>query len=343
MNISSLHDDSAENSIMQTITIAVSAILIAAGLVTAPGLINNARDNNATTELANIAYSQEYQLGAQGKYLNYESLLNAQKTANAEGIRGAKITPSGGVKNQTVLTCNAPSSWLAAATSSSGKTFYRSSDSAKTSSTLSEIKYDSTCIDATSLPKNEAATPTQPDVPAQPALSLDERIFANPGAFCPRPEPTADEQKWLDMNGGASGYYNGTKGAISPEGWGYFTYSKSAQFINKDYYKGDYESGNKVSYRVGGPSSILVYNSNNTVICSWVDNGIYKSSLNNGGPSKISYWGTTILMSYTNDQGVYDRADGPASIKYDTAKKKIVEAEYYHNGEYDETAPNFYG
>jgi hypothetical protein len=207
MKISSLHDDAAENSIMQTITIAVSAILIAAGLVTAPGLINNARDNNATTELANIAYSQEYQLGVQGKYLNYESLLNSQKETNAEGVRGTKLTPSSGVKNQTVLTCNAPSSWLAAATSSSGKTFYRSSDSAKTSSTLSDIKYDSTCIDAASLPKNESATP---------ALSLDERIFANPSAFCPSPALSADEQKWLDMNDGKSGYYNGTRGEISP-------------------------------------------------------------------------------------------------------------------------------
>ena len=40
-------NDIAENSIMQTISIAVSAILIAAGLITAPSLINNARDVNA--------------------------------------------------------------------------------------------------------------------------------------------------------------------------------------------------------------------------------------------------------------------------------------------------------
>jgi hypothetical protein len=60
--------DSAENSIMQTITIAVSAILIASGLVTAPGLINNARDNNAKTNLSNIAYAQEYEMADKGAY-----------------------------------------------------------------------------------------------------------------------------------------------------------------------------------------------------------------------------------------------------------------------------------
>jgi len=68
LHLDDLSSDRAENSIMQTITIAVSAILIASGLVTAPGLINNARDSNARNDLANIAYAQSYIQADTGKY-----------------------------------------------------------------------------------------------------------------------------------------------------------------------------------------------------------------------------------------------------------------------------------
>jgi len=113
------HDDAAENSIMQTITIAVSAILIAAGLVTAPGLINNARDNNATTDLANIAYAEEFQQGTTGKYVADYSKLSAD---------GIKLTPS-----STKLVIYAGDNCYAAfAESKSGKIFYRVSGSAQT-------------------------------------------------------------------------------------------------------------------------------------------------------------------------------------------------------------------
>jgi len=69
-------DDSAENSIMQTISIAVSAILIAAGLITAPSLINNARDVNAQGDLANLAQAQEFYLADSSTYADTASILN---------------------------------------------------------------------------------------------------------------------------------------------------------------------------------------------------------------------------------------------------------------------------
>jgi hypothetical protein len=138
--------DRAENSIMQTITIAVSAILIAAGLVTAPGLINNARDNNATTDLANIAYAQEFAVATDG---NYHDGLNegdpdslADVIASSDGSSGVKYTLSGGVEGTAAIVCTSPDFYLLKATSSSGKTFYRSSESGKTSSDINEITID---------------------------------------------------------------------------------------------------------------------------------------------------------------------------------------------------------
>jgi len=156
-----LRVDSAENSIMQTITIAVSAILIAAGLVTAPGLINNARDNNARTDLANIAYGQEFALSNVGHYYRYitaaqeeeatgspstgDNLIDSLATAasatsvvRAEG-GGLKFTLSGNVSGHEARTCSTPEFYLLKAQSSSGKWFYRASGSALTTSDFSKI------------------------------------------------------------------------------------------------------------------------------------------------------------------------------------------------------------
>jgi sugar lactone lactonase YvrE len=141
LNTDFLRDDSAENSIMQTITIAVSAILIAAGLVTAPGLINNARDNNATTDLANIAYGEEFMLSDQGVYSNAVTPAQADANGAYVGKQGSvKYTLSGKVTNQSALTCKDPGwKYLLKATSSSGKTYYRSSESPKTSTDLAKL------------------------------------------------------------------------------------------------------------------------------------------------------------------------------------------------------------
>jgi len=164
-----LKDDRAENSIMQTITIAVSAILIAAGLVTAPGLINNARDNNAKTDLANIAYAQEFVLSVQGTYFDgeyvtiqqemdgegvtkAEAVNNLQYIAQNAGLsglgtsvavadeqQGVSFTLSGEVTNHTMETCEAVPYYLLKDKSASGKWFYRGSGSADTSSDFSQI------------------------------------------------------------------------------------------------------------------------------------------------------------------------------------------------------------
>ena len=141
--------DSAENSIMQTITIAVSAILIASGLVTAPGLINNARDNNATGDLANIAYAQEFLLSNQGIYT---PLVNPE-LADASGWylgkqEGVKYSLSEKTSSSSALVCNDPQwAYLLQAKSKSGQKFYRASTSAKTSTKLSELNIPA-CITA---------------------------------------------------------------------------------------------------------------------------------------------------------------------------------------------------
>jgi hypothetical protein len=144
-----LQSDLAENSIMQTITIAVSAILVAAGLVTAPGLINNARDNNATTDLANIAYAEEMFMGTTGQY----SSAVTQSQADSSGFwlgkqEGLKYHLSGKVSNQKALVCNDPNwHYLAKATSASGKTFFRVSGTSTTSTDVTKLTVPS-CITA---------------------------------------------------------------------------------------------------------------------------------------------------------------------------------------------------
>jgi hypothetical protein len=149
-----LRDDSAENSIMQTITIAVSAILIAAGLVTAPGLINNARDNNATGDLANVAYSEEFSLANDGVYRSAvqpgdgtDSLADLSK--KVDGAPHYTLSPDSNVK---AVTCTNGQGYLLKASSRSAKTFYRSSESASTSTTVgtgaSDVKVPA-CLTAT--------------------------------------------------------------------------------------------------------------------------------------------------------------------------------------------------
>jgi len=135
MNLSTpriLASDEAENSIMQTISIAVSAILIAAGLITAPSLINNARDVNAKTDLANLSYAQEAALADTGHY--YQNLNRGEVKSLAEykspetGKALVKYTTSGDVFNVAVA-CD--SAFVLKTTSRSGKTFYRTSESTK--------------------------------------------------------------------------------------------------------------------------------------------------------------------------------------------------------------------
>ena len=126
--------DAGENSIMQTITIAVSAILIAAGLVTAPGLINNARDNNARTDLANIAFSQEFNLANTGEYAtSISALQTSAEAAIAAGTSGPRLTLSGGVDVQIFNADN--DGYTVIAISQSGKVFHRLAGSGQVSLT----------------------------------------------------------------------------------------------------------------------------------------------------------------------------------------------------------------
>ena len=100
-------DDRGENSIMQVISIAVSAILIVAGLVTAPSLIQSARNTNAQNDLANIAYVEEYVNSNSGAYmpLTDAATQTALTTATADSVSGtsAKLTLTAGNKVAVVL------------------------------------------------------------------------------------------------------------------------------------------------------------------------------------------------------------------------------------------------
>jgi len=149
-----LQADAGENSIMQTISIAVSAILIAAGLITAPSLINNARDVNARSDLANLAMAQEYALANDGQY--YAKVLKGDGDdslwykARGSGVSAAADRPAGSVAytlsgtttGQKALTCkDADGDWhyLMRAVSGSGKVWMRSSDSTRSSTKVSDL------------------------------------------------------------------------------------------------------------------------------------------------------------------------------------------------------------
>lgn len=128
--------DVGENSIMQTISIVVSAILIAAGMITAPNILNQAKDNNARVDIANLAFAEESVMANIGKYLTgFDSTLPGSLVAES----GVRVNLSGNVEDHAVVVCDAPQSYLIKATSASGTTFYRSSFSGTVSSDISRI------------------------------------------------------------------------------------------------------------------------------------------------------------------------------------------------------------
>lgn len=83
--------DRAENSIMQTISIAVSAILIGAGMSIAPGIINDARDTSAKQDIAILSLAQASQFVSTDSYTNSLSVLrsatNPQLSAPSVDVR----------------------------------------------------------------------------------------------------------------------------------------------------------------------------------------------------------------------------------------------------------------
>lgn len=202
MNLmTTLRTDRAENSIMQTITIAVSAILIAAGLVTAPGLINNARDNNARIDLANLAYAQElYAAGYDGE-INFlsgsapEHLAAMLPGAAAEPLTwasgqgryaltleelldaGLDVTLSGGVEHAMTVSPDGRQ-YLMAAESESGNIFYRSSGSARTSADADDIETHGLALP---VPGNVASEPLVPPTPTYLDMTAALATSGSPG------------------------------------------------------------------------------------------------------------------------------------------------------------------
>ena len=70
-------DDSAESSVMQTITIAVSSILIMAGMIVVPNLVNNGRDDQLKTDLISITLAEDFRSSNTGDYSPDLSVLKA--------------------------------------------------------------------------------------------------------------------------------------------------------------------------------------------------------------------------------------------------------------------------
>ena len=156
------HDD-AENSIMQTISIAVSAILIAAGLITAPSLINNARDVNAKGDLANLATAQEFALANTGEYANGLDALKSATKGSKDLPGGVKYTLAGGSDNTSACQ-DGDGDWhyVSASLSASNKTFYRTDASTKIATNPATLEGNS-CLNLPSLPDGSAGNGgTQP-------------------------------------------------------------------------------------------------------------------------------------------------------------------------------------
>jgi hypothetical protein len=233
MNTKCIFDDAAENSIMQTITIAVSAILIASGLVTAPGLINNARDNNARTDLANIAYAEEMLMGTSGQY--HASLTSSQADSSGFWLgkqENIKYTLSGKVSSHKGLVCNDPNwHYLAKATSSSGKTFFRASGSSVTSTDISKLDVPSCIVNLPAYAEfiSESSTPatepvSNPSTPPVVVAPTTPPVAATPLAFRTAPELRASSigatvKYTLETNFPAAEVdYSLAKDSVLPEG-----------------------------------------------------------------------------------------------------------------------------
>jgi hypothetical protein len=157
-------DDRAENSIMQTITIAVSAILIASGLVTAPGLINNARDNNARNDLSNVALAQEFSLSDSGKYSS-KVMPGAKNDGSLDELAGGPKYTLSRDAVVTATTCGiTPDAYVMTTMSRSGNQFWRVSDNANTYSNEADVRaHLAACLTGVDLGMGNDSGTTTPD------------------------------------------------------------------------------------------------------------------------------------------------------------------------------------
>jgi len=69
--------DRAENSIMQTITLAVSAIIIASGMIVVPNIVNNNRNDRVRADLVSIGLAEDFQASNTGTYVDNTSVLRS--------------------------------------------------------------------------------------------------------------------------------------------------------------------------------------------------------------------------------------------------------------------------
>ena len=106
-------DDSAENSIMQTITVAVSAILVSAGMITIPNIVNNGRDDRVRADLVSIGLAEDFQASNTGTYIGDTSVLRS--------TGGTQINLAG--STWTKITLDSPTGYGVLGVSQSGNVF----------------------------------------------------------------------------------------------------------------------------------------------------------------------------------------------------------------------------
>lgn len=274
---------------MQTITIAVSAILIAAGLVTAPGLINNARDNNARTDLDNIAFSQEFALGSSGEYFTLDAEGQPDVTPPLENIR---YSLSGSTSNHLALVCDTPSpAYLLRATSASERTFYRASGAALTSDDLADLTYPQCIQDQ--IDAYDIANPGDPFV------------VAGPGGGGPAPGLPVPTQVNLLGGGGGSANIdypiviggdffgggsvdNALALPIASSGDGFYPITAATAWINGTQRSVNvgtsmieiYGSGTQFTLMLGTNADFYVGDGRNSTMRSFVTNGVLSFTAN---------------------------------------------------------------
>jgi hypothetical protein len=160
----SARSDRAENSIMQTITIAVSTILIAAGTATAPGIMNSQRENVVRTQLVNMVFAQEAWIAAKGTVNQNFVPSNGGLDNLSKWKYPYSFATSSFKENPTVQWCY-KNEYIISGTAKSGKVYFVSSENPNAVE-RAKLEVPTTCKPGYVPPVN--VEPTVPDRLAAP-------------------------------------------------------------------------------------------------------------------------------------------------------------------------------
>lgn len=191
--------DRAENSILQTISIAVSAILIAAGLVTAPGLIIAARDTNAESDLASIAQAEAGTLARGGSAMIYDDSTTSVRALETVDASGLRFIPSAGVRVIVDISADGQSWAAAARANGSPNVWIRTSASGTTSFTTDNV------ITAGVVPLAAVHVDSPPGISKQIISAEVTALLSSPsGDYGPHFAATSDPTSTVSRRGASS-------------------------------------------------------------------------------------------------------------------------------------------